>query len=280
MSNVDSFLLSGSWSDSTKDKYRRVLLSFTSSFSDIQSFSLQDFSSWLSSHGWGSSQKWVAYIAVRNYIRYYFGSSHPALEFKYKRKPSPPQRSLNLKQVKSLLFSFDTSTPKGRRDLALCSLFLDSGLRVSEVCHIELTHFHPDDLYCDVYIKGGSWDRAIFSEYTRSCILRWLADRSIISIPSCVSLFVSIGGIKPGSSLTRSGLQRIVFYWGKNIDVHLSPHDLRRTFATLATIAGAPSRLLQKAGHWSDIKMVEHYTKSVEVSAFRNYFPINFIMSD
>lgn len=278
--DIDVFLLSGNWSDSTKIKYRRILIDFSSSFSDFQSFSVLDFSDWLNSHPWGSSQKWIAYIAVRNFLRHFFGVSHPALTFKYKRKPSPPQRSLNLDQVKSLLLTFDTSTPKGRRDLAICSLFLDSGLRVSEVCNIDLTHFHPDDLFFDVFIKGGRWDRAIFSSYTLSCILCWLPDRSVFSVPDCSRLFISLGGTKPGTSLTRSGLQRIVFYWGKSIGIQLSPHDLRRTFATLATIAGAPSRLLQKAGRWSDISMVQQYTKSVETDAFRNYFPINFIMNE
>jgi len=38
--------------------------------------------------------------------------------------------------------------------------------------------------------------------------------------------------------------------------------------------------LLQKAGRWSDISMVQHYTDNVETSAFRNYFPVNLIMND
>ena len=179
-----------------------------------------------------------------------------------------------------MLQIFNTSIPKGKRDLAICSLFLDSGLRVSEVCSLELSRVHLHDFYCDVFIKGGHWERALFSEYTSSCIDNWLSIRSSFASPSCRSLFCSLGGNSSGSQLTREGLQRVVFYWGKEIGVKLSPHDLRRTFATLATIAGAPSRLLQAAGRWSDISMVERYTRSIQVEGFRPYFPVNFVMRD
>ena len=75
-------------------------------------------------------------------------------------------------------------------------------------------------------------------------------------------------GLKPG------GLQKIVEGWGLRLGVRLSPHDLRRSFATLATIFGAPSRVVQAAGRWSDIQMVERYTRGLQLGAISPYFPV------
>jgi integrase len=57
-----------------------------------------------------------------------------------------------------------------------------------------------------------------------------------------------------------------------------SPHDLRRSFATLSSRLGAPSRIVQVAGRWSDLKMVEGYTQSLEASDFMPYDPVSRIL--
>jgi len=280
MSKVNDFLLTKGWSYSTIEKYRRAINLLEKDFKDLSLFTAADFSDWIHSKGWGSSCSWVYYTAIKLYLTWLFGVSHPALAFKYKRKKSPPQRYLKLDQVKSLLGVFDTSTPKGRRDLAIAVLFLDSGLRVSEVCNLELNRVHLEDLKCDVVIKGGNWASALFSEYTRSCIINWLGDRNNFACQSNKFLFCSLGGNTPGKKFTREGLQQVVRNWGESISLKLSPHDLRRTFAILATIAGSPSRTLQVGGRWADISMVEHYTESLQLDSFRPYLPVNFIMKE
>lgn len=88
-------------------------------------------------------------------------------------------------------------------------------------------------------------------------------------------------GKTPGQKMTRHGLRKLFSYWGKAADVgRLSPHDLRRTMATLLTEAGAPSRLVQELGGWSDIRMVERYTRAIQPSQIEKYSPIRSIMQD
>jgi integrase/recombinase XerD len=250
------------------------------SFPNPQPVTGQDFSIWLNSQNWGSSTRWIAYIAIRLYLKWRYGVSHPALSLKIRRLPSPPQRSLTLIQVKSLLSSFNSSSAKGSRDLSMCSLFLDSGLRCSEMCSLDIRYLSLNDHSLKVFIKGGSWQSAIYSPYTASLISTWLAHRSKIALLEVKNVFISIGGNTSGCKLTRSGLQRIVKYWGNSLGIQLSPHDFRRTFATLATQAGAPSRTLQVAGRWSDLSMVERYTKSINLTDFEHYFPMDFVMRD
>jgi len=70
-------------------------------------------------------------------------------------------------------------------------------------------------------------------------------------------------------------LQGMVKRWGLGIGIKLSPHDLRRSFATLSTLFGAPSRVVQVAGRWSTIEMVERYTREIDQSAIEPYLPVS-----
>jgi integrase len=65
----------------------------------------------------------------------------------------------------------------------------------------------------------------------------------------------------------------IVRRWGEKLGFRLSPHDLRRTFTTLSLKNGAPSRLVQVAGRWSSIEMVERYSQAITPGEYDDYFP-------
>ncbi len=80
--------------------------------------------------------------------------------------------------------------------------------------------------------------------------------------------------------MTRDGLGCITSTWGDKAGIGmLSPHDLRRTFAVLATRMHAPARVLQVAGRWSNIQMVERYTNAITADDFEEYFPVAGAMS-
>ena len=117
---------------------------------------------------------------------------------------------------------------------------------------------------------------ALYSDHTRSRLEDWIKVRPRFA--KCSAVFVGLKGRTPGQRLTRSGLQAIVAAWGKAAALPgLSPHVFRRTFAVLATRAGAPSRILQVAGRWSDINMVERYTRVINMDDIGPYLPMNHI---
>lgn len=151
---------------------------------------------------------------------------------------------------------------------------LDAGLRCSEICNLTLNGLDLEGRVLRVKVKGGQLQFGVFSYYTQMYLDAWLNVRVALED----TVFVSIGGTKSKHRLTRCGLQVEVRRWGKRIGVVLSPHDLRRTFAVLATHAGAPGRVLQIAGRWSSLEMVERYTGSITAAAFENYFPVKSVM--
>jgi len=203
-----------------------------------------------------------------------WGDNHPALLAKIPPVKPKKQRVLTKETALELLASFDTSIPSGARDLAVCAVALDTGLRCSELCHLCLADVDLHQRTLQVVVKGGQWGMGIFSAETAMYIDRWLTFRAGEVREGVETLFISLHHQCHGLPLTREGLQGIVKRWGLRLGIKLSPHDLRRTFATLTTIFGAPSRVVQEAGRWSSITMVERYTSSLDASAIAPYLPV------
>jgi integrase len=275
MDELEKYLNNHSdWSLNTREHYKRILTHWLSETKDSQTFTSSDFLKWLTCHSWSSPTQWVAFCCVRGYITWLYGARHPALELKTRRVDSPPQRSLTFKQVYLLLSSFDTSTVKGIRDLAICSLLLDSGLRASECCRLNLQYLNLEEHRLTVLIKGETWGDGVYSEETSRFLSDWLAIRK--ARIGVTSVFTSIGGDTRGCPLTREGLQYIVSNWATRAEIKvLSPHDLRRTFASQATRLKCPARILQVAGRWKNLAMVERYTRDIEAEDFAPFFPVS-----
>lgn len=266
--NIENFLSSFPLSESTKSTYRRAISHLPENTADLSASDLIDI---LNKPEWGSSHRHATLCAWRKYLAWKHGAAHPALGAKVKRAKPKMQRRLNVKQATELLASFDTSTTTGKRDLAIAALALDTGLRCSELCRVNLADVDREHHSLQVIVKGGQWKGAIYSPQTALYIENWLAVRAP---KNTNALFLSFHHVNMGGRLTREGLQRVVKGWGEKIGIKLSPHDFRRSFATLATIFGAPSRIVQEAGRWSDIAMVERYTAGIEAEQIRPYLPV------
>ena len=268
--DVTRFLASHPYAQNTKARYLRV---FGLAYGlPVNSWQAVDLIGFLDRPEWGNSQRLLALFAIRKYIRWKWGDDHPALSARLKIIKPKKQRVLTKEQALELLASFDTSLPSGARDLAICAVALDTGLRCSELCRLALADVDLHERTLQVIVKGGQWGIGIFSHETALYIDRWLGFRK--PADGVGALFVSMNHQRCGRALTREGLQGMVKGWGLRIGIKLSPHDLRRSFATLATVFGAPSRVVQEAGRWSSIDMVERYTQGLDASAITPYLPV------
>jgi integrase len=193
-----------------------------------------------------------------------------------KRVDSGPQRTLTKEQVDQLLNSLNTETLSGIRNKAMLLLMLDTGLRANEVCSLQLKRLNLEERTLQVKIKGGDWGEGVFTETTAGWLDLWLKLRDRVAETRTGTVFVSIKGTRPGTSITRDGLRSIFRRMGKKAGLGLiSPHDMRRTFATLSIRNGAPTRLVQIAGRWKNIREVERYTRALTASDIDPYSPVN-----
>jgi len=278
--DVDRFLASQSYSAATRETYRRVLILLNQridqdpdqdpSVDPLIQIEPAELLRFVDREGWGNSQQYVALCACRKFLAWRFGLAHPALSARIKRVRPRRQRVLTVQRALALLACFDTYTPKGCRDLAIAALGLDTGLRASEFCRLRLADVDLEQRTLQVVVKGGQWGVGVYSPETAQYLREWIAVRRVA--PGVGTLFTST---RTGRPLTRSGLGCIVRKWGNAIGVKLSPHDLRRSFATLSTIFGAPSRLVQAAGRWESIEMVEYYTQGIDPAAITPFLPVS-----
>lgn len=157
--------------------------------------------------------------------------------------------------------------------MAIIRLLLDTGLRKSEVCRLQLDDTDLEKCTLQVQIKGGRWGTGVFTEETRDYIEDWLGLRSYIAQKDVSVLFTSVGGTRPGTQITPDGMSAIFGRISRQAGFKLSPHDLRRTMACELTKKGAPTELVRKAGRWSSFSMVQIYTQQVPVETIRDYLP-------
>ncbi len=78
--------------------------------------------------------------------------------------------------------------------------------------------------------------------------------------------------------MTRDGLTCNVRKWGKKLGVRMSPHDFRRTMASIATIQGAPEDIAMKAGGWKSHQVFRSYTVGVTAKEIDPYSPVRAAM--
>jgi len=272
--NIDlsNFFASHKYSDATKVTYTYVLEELiTKPFNKWEAGELLSF---IKRENWGDSMQYVALNACKSFIKWSHGATHPALSTKVKRGKPKPQRALTEGQLIKLLALFDTYTTQGARDQCIMAIAADTGLRVSELASILLANVDLEHRTILAKIKGGQWNYGIYSPETAAILDRWLSYRK--PADGVNSLFISLKENKRyGKPFTKSGIQSLFKRCAKKLDFKISPHDMRRGFATISTRNGAPSRVVQEAGRWSSIEMVERYTRTIEAEAIQPYLPMH-----
>lgn len=268
---IENFLSSAHpYAETSKRTYRDVIPRIIDQAQDPASLTAAELIRLLSKSGWGNARQCLALAAIKKYLAWSYGQNHPALKAKLKRVVGKPQRALNQETARDLLASFDPYTPKGARDLAICSLLLDTGLRESELCRLQQADTDLEHRVLQVIVKGGQWEAAIFGKQTAAHIDRWKSFRKIADGKGF--LFTHIA---TGQGLTPEGLYSIVREWGRKIGITLSPHDLRRSMAVMGTLNGASERSLMEMGRWKSSSMIKRYTRTIKLEQVRKYLVVD-----
>lgn len=272
----EEFLAERDYSPRSEEKHREYMVRLLE-WLEPRGISLadlgpKDYREFLDEMPWGPATRHNAIYLLRPFVRWQYGEDHPVLRMSVKRAPVTPQRTLSREQVDKLLDSFD-SRPVGIRNLALVSLMLDTGLRAAEVCRLKLKDVDMTKRTYHVLAKGNVSRSGPFSEVTAGRLMAWLDLRREVAKREAETFFTSVGGNKPGTPLTRRGLGSTMRQMGIEAGIGLiSPHDFRRTFCTLSLLNGAPTRMVQIAGGWSNLGEVERYSQALEAKHFEPYF--------
>lgn len=178
--------------------------------------------------------------------------------------PKPPAKLpdvLSIEKICRLLDIMTCSTPAGLRNKAIMEVLYGCGLRVSELCGLNLENCVIDEGFLLIHGKGGK-DRispisGTAAESLRDYINNARPQFERHSSKNTPAVFLNARGTR----LSRQSVHTIVKESGQAIKVkNLHPHTLRHSYATHMLEGGADLRVIQEILGHSDISTTQIYT--------------------
>ena len=145
------------------------------------------------------------------------------------------------------------------RDRAMFELFYSSGLRLAELCGLDLSCV-PDIQHGEVRVDGkGAKTRIVpVGRFAREAIDAWLKLRRQLAAPQETALFVGTRGKR----IAPRTVQQRLAYWAKKqgLGQHVHPHMLRHSFASHLLESSGDLRAVQELLGHADISTTQIYT--------------------
>jgi site-specific recombinase XerD len=143
------------------------------------------------------------------------------------------------------------------RDDAVLELLYGSGLRVSELCGLELASIDLAAGAVVVWGKGSKQRRVPISEPAARALRRWITVRHEALVADDPAVAAALFGNERGRPLSPRDVRRIV---DRRAASPTHPHALRHTFATHLLDGGADLRAVQELLGHSDVATTQRYT--------------------
>lgn len=168
-----------------------------------------------------------------------------------------------------------TQDPIAVRDLAIVELLYSSGLRVSELCSLQLSDVDRDRRAVSVLGKGGKQRTVPLGAPALRAIDAWLRVRGLVSTPSSPpQVFLGVRGGALDPRVARRVVRDATAAAGPGAEV--GPHGLRHAMATHLLEGGADLRSVQEMlGHASvaTTQIYTHVTSERLRDSFRQAHP-------
>lgn len=167
---------------------------------------------------------------------------------------------LTVEEIDHLINAIDLSTREGQRNRAILETLYSCGLRVSELCNLQLSNLYLEEGFIKVEGKGGKQRLVPISPRAIHELRLYFMDRNMTDIKSGYEDYVFIS--KRGKNISRIMIFHFIKELAEAIDLKktISPHTFRHSFATHLLEGGANLRAIQcMLGHES-IGTTEIYT--------------------
>lgn len=240
------------------------IVNFT--INDIREIKLEDIYSFLEYcevvRGNGAASRSRKVATLKSFFQYLKSKRHLILENPTEELEAPKLRKkqpvyLNIEESLQFLDGL-TFSHHYERDYCMMTLFLNLGIRVSELCELNIGSIHKDIL--TVRGKGDKERNLYLNQQCLNTLASYLAVRNqMLKDLEQQALFVS----QQGTRLTRQSLSKLVRKINEQSGLkktQLSPHKLRHTSATLMYKSGADIRSLQQILGHSNISTTQIYT--------------------
>lgn len=166
---------------------------------------------------------------------------------------------LSVEEVETLMAQPKGKKPKEIRDKAMLELLYATGIRVSELVHLELEDVNLSVGF--ITCRDEQKERNIpFGRATKKALSDYLENGrdSLLKGGESSWLFVNCNG----KAMSRQGFWKIIKYYGEmaGIQSDITPHSLRHSFAAHLLKSGADVRAVQTMLGHSDMATTQMYT--------------------
>lgn len=145
----------------------------------------------------------------------------------------------------------------GQRNLAIVALLLDSGIRRGELIALKRTDVDLSNRSrCLVSGKTGT-RYAHFSEVCRQALISYMHNSAFVGLPEDCPLWITIDR----TPLQYHTVEHIFRLIQKHTGIHIHPHKLRHTFASMMAASGADAFVLKELLGHESVATTEMYVK-------------------
>ena len=202
-----------------------------------------------------------ALSSIRSFFNYLLDEevveTNPAANISSPKSTQLLPKALDTDLVKRLL-DFKPQADIEIRDKAMVELLYSSGLRLSELCSLNMDSISVRERSCRVVGKGNKTRDLPVGEKAIQSLRDWLLVRKNISGDSNKALFLNKNGKRISTRSVQLRLERLSKKRGLPM---VNPHMLRHSFASHILESSGDLRAVQEMLGHSDIGTTQIYTK-------------------
>jgi len=202
--------------------------------------------------------------SIRTYYRFLSSENildqNPLLLINNPKLPKKLPDVLSEKEISLIINAIQESSQFYQRDKAIIELLYSCGIRVTELCNLEMSNLFIDEDLIRVMGKGNKERLLPLGVRSKKYLYDYVKHSRNSHIKKSGSSFVFVS--RNGNQLTRAMINIILNKWTQvsGLKKSVSPHKLRHSFATHLLEGGADLRFVQALLGHSDISTTQIYT--------------------
>ena len=259
-------------SNHTMDAYKRDINQYLmylgdldiKNLSDVKSTHIRDYIRVLSDGGMAPASISRIISSIRTYYRFLSSENilaeNPVLLINNPKLPKKLPDVLSEKEISLIINAIQESSQFYQRDKAIIELLYSCGIRVTELCNLEMSNLFIDEDLIRVMGKGNKERLLPLGVRSKKYLDDYIKHSRNSHIKKSGSSFVFVS--RNGNQLTRAMINIILNKWTQvsGLKKSVSPHKLRHSFATHLLEGGADLRFVQALLGHSDISTTQIYT--------------------